>query len=186
MEVDTERYINALLNANDLVIKEIYSKIYPKIVSYILANKGGKDDALDVFQDALMYIIITQKEKRTVILSFEAYLFVVCKNIWKKKLKNEVIKTDVVTLVNNDIDMAAFILEQKSFDFYISKFNLLSENCKEILSVYFNGATYEDLLLEYAYATINTVRQRVFKCRTKLIELIKEDKEFQRIKKWGL
>lgn len=183
---DTERYINALLNGNDVVIKEIYSKIYPKIVSYVVSNKGGKDDALDVFQDALMYIIITQKEKRTVILSFEAYLFVICKNIWKKKLKNEVIKTDVVTLVNKDIDMATFILEQKSFDFYISKFNLLSENCKEILSVYFNGATYEDILLEYAYSTINTVRQRVFKCRAKLIELIKEDKEFQRIKKWGL
>ncbi len=71
-------------------------------------------------------------------------------------------------------------------NFYISKFNLLSENCKEILSVYFNGATYEDILLEYEYSTINTIRQRVFKCRTKLIELIKEDKEFQRIKKWGL
>ena len=173
MQENTEKYINGLLNSNDYIIKEIYSKIYPKISSYILANKGGKEDALDVFQDALMYIFITQKEKRTIILSFEAYLFVVCKNIWKKKLKNEVIKTDVVTLVNKDIDKAAFILEQKSFDFYISKFNLLSENCKEILSIYFNGATYEDILLEYEYSTINTIRQRVFKCRTKLIELIK-------------
>ena len=183
---NTERYINALLTGDDCVIKEIYSKIYPKIVSYILNNKGKKDDALDVFQDALMYIIITQKEKRTVILSFEAYLFVVCKNIWKKSLKNKVIETDFLTLVDKETDLSTFILEQKSFDFYMAKFNLLSENCKEILSVYFNGATYEEILIEYAYATINTVRQRVFKCRAKLIELIKEDKEFQKIKEWEL
>lgn len=182
----SERYINALISGDDSVIKEIYSKIYPKIVSFILKNKGKTDDALDVFQDALMYIIITQKEKRTVILSFEAYLFVVCKNIWKKSLKSRVIKTDVVTLVDKETDLSEFIVEQKSFDFYLEKFDLLSDNCKEILSVYFNGATYEEILIEYAYATINTVRQRVFKCRAKLTELIKQDKEFQKIKEWGI
>ena len=48
-----------------------------------------------------------------------------------------------------------------------------SDNCKEILSSYFNGLSYEEILKEYAYASINTVRQRVFKCRTKLINLIK-------------
>lgn len=183
---DTERYISALLNGEDSVIKEIYSKIYPKVVSYIVSKNGRTDDSLDVFQDALMYIIVTQKERRTSILSFEAYLFVVCKNIWKKKLNNKVIKTDFITLVDKETELSSFILEQKAFDFYMEKFDLLSTNCKDILSVYFNGATYEDLLIEFSYSTINTIRQRVFKCRTKLIELIKNDIEFQKIMKWGV
>ncbi len=182
----TERYINALLHGEDSVIKEIYSKIYPKVVSYIVSKNGRSDDSLDVFQDALMYIIVTQKEKRTAIASFEAYLFVVCKNIWKKKLNNKVMNTDVITLVDKETELSSFIVEQKAFDFYIEKFELLSTNCKEILSVYFNGASYEDLVVEFAYGTINTVRQRVFKCRTKLIELIKEDIEFKKIMKWGV
>lgn len=182
---NTERYINALLNGDDSVIKEIYSKMFPKIVSYIQKNKGKKDDALDVFHDALMYIIVTQKEKKYIILSFEAYLFVICKNIWKKTLKNRVIKTDVVTLEDKDVNLSTFILEQQCFDFYVAKFDLLSENCKDLLSSYFNGSTYEDLLIEFSYATINTVRQRIFKCRTKLSELIKSDKEFKKIVKWG-
>ena len=182
---DTERYINALINGEDSVIKEIYSKIYPKISFYVQSNKGESDDALDVFHDALMYIIVTQKERKTTIQSFEAYLFVICKNIWKKTLRNRVIKTDIVTLEDKETNLSAFILEQQCFDFYVAKFNLLSENCKDILSSYFNGSTYEDLLIEYSYATINTVRQRVFKCRTKLTELIKGDQEFQKILKWG-
>lgn len=182
---NTERYINALIEGDDFVIKEIYSKIYPKIASYIFSNKGNTDDALDVFHDALMYIIITQKEKRTIILSFEAYLFVICKNIWKKSLKNRVIKTDVSTLEEKETDLSTIILEQQCIEFYLEKFNLLSINCKDILSSYFNGASYEELVIEYTYSTINTVRQRVFKCRSKLIELIKSDLEFQKIKKWG-
>lgn len=182
---DTERYITALLNGDDSVIKEIYSKMFPKIVSYIQKNSGKKDDALDVFHDALMYIIVTQKEKRTVIFSFEAYLFVVCKNIWKKTLKNRVIKADVVALEDKETNLSAFILKQQCFDFYVAKFELLSENCKDLLVSYFNGSTYEDLLIEFSYATVNTVRQRIFKCRTKLTELIKSDKEFKRIIKWG-
>ncbi len=182
---NTERYINALIHGDDAIIKEIYSKIYPKVLTFILSNKGNEDDALDVFHDALMYIIVTQKERKTVILSFEAYIFVICKNIWKKSLKNKVIKTDVSTLEENETSLSAFILEQQCFEFYIAKFDLLSENCKDILSSYFNGLSYEEITLANAYATVNTVRQRVFKCRSKLMELIKEDREFQKIIKWG-
>ncbi|WP_130733829.1 RNA polymerase sigma factor [Flavobacterium sp. J27] len=182
---NTDRYITALINGNDAIIKEIYSKIYPKVHAFIQSNKGNTDDALDVFHDALMYIIVTQKEKRSIILSFEAYLFVICKNIWKKNLKNKVIKTDILTLEEKETNLSAFILEQQCFEFYIAKFNLLSENCKDILSSYFNGLSYEEITEANDYATVNTVRQRVFKCRTKLMELIKGDKEFQKIIKWG-
>ncbi|VXB91906.1 RNA polymerase subunit sigma [Flavobacterium sp. 9AF] len=182
---NSNRYINALINGDNTIISEIYSKIYPKILKFIINNKGEEDDALDIFHDALMYIIVTQKEKRTLIQSFEAYIFVICKNIWKKKLKNKVIKTEVLTLEERDTNLGELILEQQCFEFYIAKFNLLSQNCKDILSSYFNGISYEEITLNNEYATINTVRQRVFKCRTKLVELIKEDKEFQRIIKWS-
>lgn len=182
---NTVRYINALLNGEDAIIKEIYSKIYPKIASYIISNNGKSDDAHDVFHDALMYIIVTQKEKRTEIQSFESYLFIVCKNIWLKTLKNKVIKSEVLTLRDNEFDLSAFVLEQQCFEFYLAKFNLLSINCKDILTSYFNGSDYEEIVEEFSYASVNTVRQRVFKCRSKLIELIKGDKEFQKIMKWG-
>ncbi|KAB8153040.1 sigma-70 family RNA polymerase sigma factor [Kordia sp. TARA_039_SRF] len=181
---DSERYINALITGNEKVTKEIYSKLFPKIKSYVLKNRGDAQDASDVFHDGLMYIIVTQKEKRNTIQSFEAYLFVVCRNIWKRTLKNKVMKTDALTLEDKEEELSTFIVEQELFDFYIEKFDLLSDNCKEILSSYFNGLSYEEILKEYAYASINTVRQRVFKCRTKLINLIKQDKLFQKLKKW--
>ena len=73
------------------------------------------------------------------------------------------------------------LVQQEYFDFYIEKFDCLSVNCKELLSSYFNGLNYQEIVQEYGYATINTARQRIFKCRAKLIKLIKEDKRFKRI-----
>ena len=102
-----------------------------------------------------------------------------------KSLKNKVIKSDVLTLRDNEFDLSSFVLEQQCFEFYLAKFNLLSINCKDILTSYFNGYDYEEIVQEFSYASVNTVRQRVFKCRSKLIELIKGDKEFQKIMKWG-
>ncbi|WP_298419857.1 sigma-70 family RNA polymerase sigma factor [uncultured Kordia sp.] len=181
---DSERFINALTSGNERIIKEIYTKLFPKIKTYVLKNRGDTQDASDVFHDGLMYIIVTQKEKKTEIKSFEAYLFVICKNIWKRTLKNKVIKTDPLTLVDKEAELGAHILEQELFDFYIEKFDLLSDNCKEILSSYFNGLSYEDIVTEHSYASINTVRQRVFKCRSKLVKLIKEDNKYQKIRRW--
>jgi len=180
-----DKYLDALISGNEKVLKEIYSKMFLKVQSFVLNNKGQKDDAYDVFHDALLYIITKQKEKRTPIQSFEAYLFVICKNLWKRKLKTRVIKLEVSTQEDKVTDLSQFMREQEIHDFYIEKFRQLSPNCKEIIGNYFNGWSYEDILNEYDYSSINTVRQRVFKCRTKLTQLIKNDSRYQNLKAWN-
>ncbi len=183
MKTTTKRYIEGLLTGNEIVIKEVYAKLYPKVKRYVISARGNEDDALDVFHDALMYFM-TQKDKTATILSFEPYFFTVSKNLWRKKLNSKVIKNEIPTLIDKETDLSLFVLEQNCFDLYIEKFNKLSLNCKEILNLYFNGLSYEDIIKEKDYASINTVRQRVFKCRTKLIALIKADDQYQKIKRW--
>ena len=183
MNKNTKRYVDGLLSGDEIVIKELYDMLYPKIKRYVLSARGSEDDALDVFHDALMYFM-TQKEKTANILAFEPYFFTESKNLWLKSLNSRVIKTETTSLIDKETDLGLFVLEQNCFDLYIEKFNQLSENCKEILTLYFNGLNYEDIVLEKEYASVNTVRQRVFKCRTKLIELIKADKQFIKIKRW--
>ncbi|WP_299888110.1 sigma-70 family RNA polymerase sigma factor [uncultured Lacinutrix sp.] len=179
----TNRYIEGLLAGDETVIKEIYAKLYPKIKRYVISARGNEDDALDVFHDALMYFM-TQKGKTSEILSFEPYFFTVSKNLWKKTLNSKVIKKEVTTLIDKETNLSLFVLEQNCFDLYIEKFNKLSLNCKEVLNLYFNGLSYDDIVKEKDYASINTVRQRVFKCRSKLIKLIKADAQYQKIKRW--
>jgi len=181
----TKKYIEGLLSGNTTIIREMYAKLYPKVKRYVIQNDGQEEDALDDFHDGLMYFI-SQKEKIITIISFEPYFFTVCKNLWKKRLTKRVTKLEVKSLQDRRGDLNTFILEQECYDLYIEKFDLLSANCKEILTLYFNDLSYKDILKDSNYKTTSTIRQRVFKCRTKLISLIKSDKRYQKIRTWKM
>lgn len=182
----SNRYLNALLEGRSVEIQEIYELYYPKVLRFVLNNHGQQTDADDVFHDALIYLIATAKQRPLKIDSFEGYLFTICKNLWRRTLKNRnnrVIKDSPNHYIDKETDLAVFMAEQQQFELYREKFHQLSLNCKEILAAYFNGMTYQELLEQHDYSTINTVRQRVFKCREKLIQLIKSDRRFNRFDK---
>lgn len=175
------RFIEALLVGDHAVISEIYKLFFPKALHFVLKNRGTQAQAKDVFQEALLYIILGVKERNLVIDNFEAYLFTICKNKWRRELEKKkkwVMKEGFTTLVDKDSDFAMFMLEQEQFELYREKFNLLSDNCKEILSLFFNDVSYDEIIKELNYATINTARQRIFKCKSKLVKMIKLDTRF--------
>lgn len=185
MSYTSSQYLKGLISGDRRVVNAIYERYYPKVKMFVLHNKGEEDDVQDVFQDALMYLITKHKEKPLVLQSFEAYLFTICKNVWRRTLKKEkskVTNDDAPTLVDKATDLSLFFMEQERLDFYLEKFRLLSQNCKEILSSYFNGMSYEEMVQELSYATVNTVRQRVFKCKAKMMQLMKSDKRYTHLR----
>lgn len=176
-----DKYLKALLENDNTVISEIYERFFPKTSFFILKNSGTITQAKDIFQEALLYIIMGIKERKLSISCFEAYLFTVTKNMWRReveKQKKRVMKDNLHTLVNKEVEFASFMIEQEHLELYQKKFDLLSSNCKDILTLFFNGTNYEDITTELSYANINTVRQRVFKCKSKLVKLIKFDTRF--------
>jgi len=180
-----EKYLDALINNDSDIILEIYTKFYPKIASFVLSNKGGSEDAQDIFQDALMYLIYVYQEKSIQINSFEAYLFTICKNNWRRRLKDKkewVTKEGIYPLADKTTKNSLFILEQQREELYTKNFAKLSENCKDVLTLYFNTMNYSDLLDAFSYNSIDVARHRVFKCRKKLIQLIKGDKNYHTLK----
>ncbi|WP_459210665.1 RNA polymerase sigma factor [Aquimarina rhabdastrellae] len=175
-------FIKALLQGDEIVIEEIYNRFFTKTLRFVLQNKGTHDEAKDIFQEALLAIIVAVQKRNLNINSFEAYLMTVSKNMWRRELekkKKRVIKDGSATLIDNDNDFALFILEQEQMQLYREMFHKLSDNCKEVLSLFFNNVSYESIVRELGYANINTARQRIFKCKSKLIKLIKSDIRFK-------
>lgn len=182
---NNNEYLEALIQNDSKITLEIYEKFYPKIASFILKNKGQSEDAQDVFQDALTYLIYKHKEKSLNIHSFEAYLFTICKNIWQRRLKLKkewVMKDGIYPLIDETTRMSSFILHQQRLELYSENFAKLSENCKNILTLYFNTLNYDDLIRRFSYNSIDVARQRVFKCRKKLIQWIQKDKRYHKLK----
>lgn len=183
---DQSIYLKALLNNDTEQILHIYENCFPNVKRFIMQNKGQQSDAEDVFQKALLQLTVRyRKEAFEITSSFEAYLFTVCKNLWRRELnksKQEVTIDGVVELKNEDREMALSVLEQERWEFFQEKLNLISENCKQILKRFFKKVAYKDIATELDYNDENVVRQRVFKCKSKLTEIIKQDIRFKELK----
>lgn len=176
-------YLNTLLNGDSKEISTIYKKNFPKVQSFILQNKGKHEDAQDIFQKALLQLAVRYKrEKFEIITSFEAYLFTVCKNLWRRELnksKNKVTNDGSYELSSEEQDQSMALLEQKRWELFNENLTLISENCKKILELFFAKISYAKIVTEMQYNSETVARQRVFKCKTKLKELIKKDKRYQ-------
>ena len=179
-------YLKALCNNNNKQILKIYELCFPNIRNFVLNNKGFQADAEDVFQKALIQMTVRyKKEPFEIKSSFEAYLFTACKNLWRRELnksKKTVTFSESIEHSNEVNDMALSILEQERWEFFQEKMELISENCKQILKHFFKKIAYKDIAKELDYNDENVVRQRVFKCKSKLTQMIKEDNRFNQLK----
>jgi RNA polymerase sigma factor (sigma-70 family) len=183
---DSAQFLEALAKGNSLKIKEIYTTCFPYVRKFILQNKGKNEDAEDIFQKALLQITVRyKKESFEIKTTFEAYLYTVCKNLWRRELnksKNRVTNSGVIELTSDERDQALALVEQKRQELFVEKLQLISENCKKILTLFFAKVPYSEIAEEYGYSSETVVRQRVFKCKKKLTELVKKDKRYNSLK----
>lgn len=175
-------YQEALVKGDTRLIQEIYQKCFPLVKRFIVQNNGTDEDAEDVFQKALLQIAVRYKKEKFEIKSeFEGYLFAVCKNLWRRELnksKKRVTNEAFVNLYSEEQDNALAVMEQKRFELFNEKLNLISENCKKILSLYFAKVSYAVMVKDLGYNSETVARQRVFKCKKSLSDLIKGDRRF--------
>lgn len=185
--VNPTYFLDGLINNNETIVREIYQKSFQNVLSFVLKNKGQQEDAEDVFQKALLQIAVRyKKEKFEIKNSFESYLFVVCRNLWRRELnkhKNKVTFEGLGELEDDKDDIALSILEQKRWELFNDCLNQISENCKQILKHYFAKIPYAKIAEQLNYNSENVVRQRVFKCKNKLKELVNKDKRFSSLTK---
>ncbi len=183
---DNTYYIQGILDSNENVITDIYIRFFPKVVKFILQNNGQQVDAEDIFQKVLLQISarIRIRELQTINSTFEAYFFTACKNLWRRELnkKKRVTNIDVKELVSEELDMAHALLEQERWELFKEKLEKLSDNCKEILTLFLKKVSYADMVKKMSYTTETVARQRVFKCKAKLIKIIKADDRFDKLK----
>ncbi len=182
----SDYYIQGIFNSDESVITEIYQNFFPKVAKFIRQNKGQQEDVEDIFQKALLQISARIKVRKLEVVhtSFEAYFFTACKNLWRRELnkrKREVTNDRVPELVSDESDMAYALLEQERWELFKEKLETLSGNCKEVLTLFLKKVSYADIVKKLSYSSETVARQRVFKCKAKLIETIKSDNRFKNL-----
>lgn len=183
---DNNYFLEGLLNNDEKIIHEIYDICFPKTRNFIFQNRGQQSDAEDIFQKALLQIMArVQVRKFEINSSFEAYIFVACRNLWRRELnikKKWVTDGLLVEQHSDERELALSLVEQERWEFFQEKLDEISDNCKEILKRFFNKLPYAVIAEELKYTNEAVVRQRVFKCKNKLAGLIKADIRFNQLR----
>ncbi len=184
---DRDQYfMESLKEGDEKGITAIYTKLYPKIKKYVYAHDGYEDDARDIMQKALLQLSVrVQAPDFYIQNSFEGYFFTICKNLWRrtaKIAKTRVTNDDEVSLIHDERDIALATFEQEKWELFEEKLLEISENCRKLLRLFFDKIPYATIVTSLRYGSDNTVRQRIFKCKSKLKEAIHTDARYLELK----
>jgi RNA polymerase sigma factor (sigma-70 family) len=183
-----QKYIEALLKNDTVVLTEIYDKFAPKVVGYIKNNSGDESRAQDIIQETLITIYKQAKEKGLQLTCpFDAYFFLLCKRKWLNELKKH--SNNQVTIneqiVSIDDESVRFAEETEIFnakhELFKEMFDQLGKACRELLKVAFTTKSMEEVALKLGQS-YGYVRKKKSLCIGQLTKLVQNTPKFNKIK----
>ena len=189
-EITTEQILEGIVNNNNFIIIYVYKKFFKIVSKFILDHGGKEDDARDIFQDGLM-VIYEQRKNSNLRLDFEfsTYFYAICKNKWLRKQRDsekmvlidmEKITNDmeVIGLYKYFIETEELFLKEERLKVYQHNFEKMSEECRKLLRMVANGLNIKEIQIRFDYKSEGFTYKKRSICKTKLIYLIKQDKNY--------
>ena len=163
------------------VIPVLYKKVYPLVEYYIVRNSGNKDDASDIFQDALLLfykqiVSNTFNEKYKVY----GYLYKICLYKWLNKAK----KNSKIKFVE-EIENLDYLIETEKNPEPISNpdeniirklFSPIGEKCIELMTyTTYSSMLLEDIMARMEFNSVAAVKMQLKRCKEKLLKQIEDN-----------
>jgi len=157
--------IEKLKGNNEQAFKLLY-KYFPKIRSYLLKFGASKQEAEDIYHDAL-YILINKLNDPSFILtsSVNTFLFGICKHkyisLHREKKKN--IDLDLDASLTQDIEAA--LKEDEKYEMAKLAFQKLDENCKKLLKAFYvDGKRMKQIAQIFGFGSDKVAKTQKYRC----------------------
>lgn len=171
--------IEGICKQDDKILNWLYDNYLPSVKSYVLKNSGSSEDVSDVFQDSII-ILYKQISENNLNLStdLKGYFFGIARNVWSAQLRKKQKTTELEIDIPEDEDLEAIndpILER-----VVSRaFQKLKPDQQLVLSLYSDGHSYEEIAIRMSLKNETYARRKKYLCKEALLELVKEDPEYQ-------
>lgn len=182
-----QKYIEALLHNDVVLIKEIYQKWGPEVRNFVVKNNGKPEDAKDIFQETIAAVLLkVRKEKFTLTVPLGGYLYFIYRAKWlnklSKKKKEPVTIEDLSRYTNetytNQVSEETKLLELR-LNVFMACFEKLSTLCQKILNAkYEKGLKAIDVMEQLLLPSVGAVNKKMFDCRESLRKLILKHPKF--------
>jgi RNA polymerase sigma factor (sigma-70 family) len=158
-------------------IRYLYKAHFDSLANYVVNNNGSWDDAQDIFQEVIVsFIHLVREGKFRGESTVKTFLYSMNRNTWlnelnkrKKTSAREVrFSTEKISKRESNNKLMRIVAE-------------LGEGCKKILLLfYFENRSMKEIMEETEYQNEQVVRNKKYKCLTRLKEMISNNKELYR------
>ncbi len=169
------KYVEALRQNNQIVIREIYSRFSGEALRWVLNNSGSAADARDIFQEAVLVMFEKSRQPDFVLTCpLGALLYLFYSRKWIDRLREK--KREIVvrnseenryaseTVENLEI-LAEESLREANDQKRLSKtFAHLSELCRNLLSLLAEGISPRDAAEKLQFNSVDTLYRRKNAC----------------------
>lgn len=170
---------------DDRELAYLYDAVQPKIVRMVCKQAGDVEEANDVFQDAMVIFYRYVKEgKFDEKHRIEAFLYTISRNLWinRAKRRNRNVELEPVVAFGGNEDLVEDggaldgLVSQEREQAIDSLLSKLGERCKRLLTLsIFHHLSMKEICQEMGFATENAAKTRKYKCKQKLISMIKDN-----------
>jgi RNA polymerase sigma factor (sigma-70 family) len=179
--------LDGIRKQNEKVIAEIYTRFFPSVRHYIYRNNGTREDARDIFNDAI--VVLLQKAREDALnlnCSLKTYIYAVCRNLWLKKINSENVEEISFSEIEDTLE-GACLIEESFYDF--DRANLLfqkhllrlSPTCRKLIQHFLDGKSFKEITHLMNYRNESYARKRKYRCIQVLIRRIKKDPDYNSI-----
>jgi RNA polymerase sigma factor (sigma-70 family) len=168
--------------AIDEPVKYLYKTHFYLLSNYIEQNNGSREDAEDVFQEAILtFINLVELDKFRGESSVKTFLYAINRNIWlnelKKRGRQEKRNRNFTSeLADPAVDVQQHISHREARKQVYDIIDSLGEICKKILlAFYYENLSVTEILQKLDYQNEQVVRNKKAKCMKTLEDKISSD-----------
>jgi RNA polymerase sigma factor (sigma-70 family) len=171
--------IEGIFKQDDKILNWLYDNYLPSVKSYVLKNSGSSEDVSDVFQDSIIVLYKQiSEDKLSLSTDLKGYFFGIARNVWSAQLRKKQKTTELEFDVPDEEDLEA--VNDPLLERVVSKaYKKLKPDQQMVLTLYSDGNSYEEITIKMGLKNETYARRKKYLSKEALLELVKEDPEYQ-------
>jgi RNA polymerase sigma factor (sigma-70 family) len=171
--------IEGIRKQDDKVLNWLYNSYFSLVREHVMKNSGNEEDVADVLQDSIIVLFEQiQDDKLKLTTDLKGYFFGVARNIWnghlRRKQKTTSLESDHPEEDGTE-ESNRLMLEK----IVAKAFKKLRPDQQEILNLFSEGIAYDEIARRMNLASEEYARRKKYMCKEALVDLLKEDPEYQ-------
>jgi len=171
--------IDGIRNQDDKILNWLYDAYLQTVKKYVLSNSGSEEDVSDVFQDTIivLYNQITS-DNLHLTTDLKGYFFGIARNVWSAQLRKK--QKTVELEIDPPYEEESEEQNDPVLERVISRaFQKLKPDQQMVLNLFSDGLSYEEIAVKMNLKNEVYARRKKYLCKEALLELVKDDPEYQ-------